>query len=71
MLWLVQLSPWWSIIHYLMQSATILLIELDFCVKFDIDEVAKITLMVQKSYGVASCNGCRQPSGSTSLGGLP
>ncbi|KAH3510095.1 hypothetical protein KXW24_002755 [Aspergillus fumigatus] len=48
-LWLVQLSPWWSIIHYLMQSATILLIELDFCVKFDIDEVAKITLMVQKA----------------------
>ncbi|GFF86676.1 hypothetical protein CNMCM6936_006845 [Aspergillus lentulus] len=50
-LWLVQLSPWWCIIHYLMQSATILLIELDFCVKFDVEEAAKITLMVEKAMG--------------------
>jgi hypothetical protein len=50
-LWLVRLSPWWCIIHYLMQSATILLIELDFCVKSDVDEAAKITLMVEKAMG--------------------
>jgi hypothetical protein len=34
-----------------MQSATILLIELDFCVKSDVDEAAKITLMVEKAMG--------------------
>ncbi|GFF50343.1 uncharacterized transcriptional regulatory protein C3C7.04 [Aspergillus udagawae] len=50
-LWLIRLSPWWCIIHYLMQSATILLIELDFCVKFDVEEAAKITLLVEKAMG--------------------
>lgn len=34
-----------------MQSATILLIELDFCVKFDVEEAAKITLLVEKAMG--------------------
>ncbi|RHZ62029.1 uncharacterized protein CDV56_108783 [Aspergillus thermomutatus] len=47
--WLIRLSPWWCILHYLMQSTTILLIELDFCVKFDAEEASKITMLVEKA----------------------
>jgi hypothetical protein len=28
--WLYQICPWWCILHYLMQAATVLLLELSF-----------------------------------------
>ncbi|KAF9894766.1 hypothetical protein FE257_006656 [Aspergillus nanangensis] len=48
MLWLTRVSPWWCVLHYIMQSVTVLLIELDFCVKFSTDEVGEITPPLEK-----------------------
>lgn len=32
-LWLIEVSPWWCILHYLVQAITVLLLELEFCRK--------------------------------------
>ncbi|KAL4780319.1 fungal-specific transcription factor domain-containing protein [Aspergillus varians] len=47
-LWLVQVSPWWCVLHYLMQSITVLLIEMEFCVRFHADGASHITLHLEK-----------------------
>ncbi|KAI9372207.1 fungal-specific transcription factor domain-containing protein [Aspergillus egyptiacus] len=47
-LWLVQVSPWWCVLHYLMQSVTVLLIEMEFCVRFHADGASHITLHLEK-----------------------
>ncbi|KAL4747508.1 hypothetical protein BDW72DRAFT_196653 [Aspergillus terricola var. indicus] len=46
--WLVQVSPWWCVLHYLMQSITVLLIEMEFCVRFHADGASHITLHLEK-----------------------
>ncbi|KAL2819297.1 fungal-specific transcription factor domain-containing protein [Aspergillus cavernicola] len=46
--WLVQVSPWWCVLHYLMQSVTVLLIEMEFCVRFHADGASHITLHLEK-----------------------
>ncbi|KAL6229439.1 hypothetical protein BDW75DRAFT_235211 [Aspergillus navahoensis] len=47
-LWLVQVSPWWCVLHYLLQSVTVLLIEMEFCVRFHADGASHITLHLEK-----------------------
>ncbi|KAL4899372.1 hypothetical protein BDW74DRAFT_115921 [Aspergillus multicolor] len=47
-LWLVQVSPWWCVLHYFMQSITVLLIEMEFCVRFHADGASHITLHLEK-----------------------
>lgn len=47
-LWLVQVSPWWCVLHYLMQSITVLLIEMEFCLRFHADGASHITSHVEK-----------------------
>ncbi|KAL4933013.1 Zn(II)2Cys6 transcription factor [Aspergillus undulatus] len=47
-LWLVQVSPWWCVLHYLMQSITVLLIEMEFCVRFRADGASHITQHLEK-----------------------
>ncbi|OJJ05830.1 hypothetical protein ASPVEDRAFT_87166 [Aspergillus versicolor CBS 583.65] len=47
-LWLVQVSPWWCVLHYLMQAITVLLIEMEFCVRFHADGASHITLHLEK-----------------------
>ncbi|KAF9884010.1 hypothetical protein FE257_002398 [Aspergillus nanangensis] len=49
--WLARVSPWWCVLHYLMQSVTVLLIELDFCLRFNTGEVSTITTFVEKGMG--------------------
>ncbi|KAL4879956.1 fungal-specific transcription factor domain-containing protein [Aspergillus karnatakaensis] len=46
--WLVQVSPWWCVLHYLMQSVTVLLIEMEFSVRFHANGAAHITLHLEK-----------------------
>ncbi|KAL2871707.1 transcription factor domain-containing protein [Aspergillus lucknowensis] len=46
--WLVQVSPWWCVLHYLMQSVTVLLIEMEFCMRFHADGASHITLHLGK-----------------------
>lgn len=46
--WLVQVSPWWCVLHYLMQSLTVLLIEMEFCVRFRADGASHITSHLEK-----------------------
>lgn len=46
--WLVQVSPWWCVLHYLMQAVTVLLIEMEFCVRFHADGASHITLHLEK-----------------------
>ncbi|KAL3473834.1 fungal-specific transcription factor domain-containing protein [Aspergillus californicus] len=46
--WLVQVSPWWCVLHYLMQSITVLLIEMEFCVRFHVNGASHITSHLEK-----------------------
>jgi hypothetical protein len=46
--WLVQVSPWWCVLHHLMQTVTVLLVELEFCVRCHENCASYITLHVEK-----------------------
>jgi hypothetical protein len=48
-IWLIQVSPWWCVLHYLMQAVTVLLIELDFRLKYTPDEVGIVSTHVEKA----------------------
>ncbi|RDH26525.1 fungal-specific transcription factor domain-domain-containing protein [Aspergillus welwitschiae] len=48
-IWLAQVSPWWCVLHYLVQSATILLIELDYRVRTGADQAANINSRIGKA----------------------
>lgn len=47
-LWLNRVSPWWCVLHYLMQSITVLLIELDSCLRFGPQPIAVLTSSLNK-----------------------
>jgi hypothetical protein len=47
-LWLIQVSPWWCVLHYLMQSVTVLLIEMEFRARFHTDGASLIMLHLEK-----------------------
>ncbi|KAL4891388.1 putative fungal-specific transcription factor [Aspergillus ambiguus] len=46
--WLIKVSPWWCVLHYLMQSITVLLIELDLCINLGIQRTVNVTSSVKK-----------------------
>ncbi|KAJ0415583.1 fungal-specific transcription factor domain-containing protein [Aspergillus carlsbadensis] len=46
--WLVQVSPWWCVQHHLMQTVTVLLVELEFCVRSHENCASYITLHLEK-----------------------
>ncbi|GLA61534.1 hypothetical protein AtubIFM54640_002055 [Aspergillus tubingensis] len=48
-IWLAQVSPWWCVLHYLMQSATILLIELGYRIGTGADQAAFIESRIKKA----------------------
>ncbi|RDH26974.1 hypothetical protein BDQ94DRAFT_123796 [Aspergillus welwitschiae] len=48
-IWLAQVSPWWCVLHYLMQSATILLIELGYCIRTGAGQAAFIESRIGKA----------------------
>ncbi|KAL5362230.1 fungal-specific transcription factor domain-containing protein [Aspergillus floccosus] len=47
-LWLIRVSPWWCVLHYLMQSVTVLLIELDSCLRFGPQPTSVLTSSLEK-----------------------
>ncbi|KAE8150854.1 fungal-specific transcription factor domain-containing protein [Aspergillus avenaceus] len=48
-LWLIQMSPWWCVLHYIMQSVTVLLIELESCVRVSVIDTVNLNLHVEKA----------------------
>ncbi|KAI2870627.1 hypothetical protein CBS76997_10198 [Aspergillus niger] len=48
-IWLAEVSPWWCVLHYLMQSATILLIELGYRIRTGADQAAFIESRIKKA----------------------
>ncbi|GLA87167.1 hypothetical protein AtubIFM56815_011442 [Aspergillus tubingensis] len=48
-IWLAQVSPWWCVLHYLMQSATILLIELGYRIGTGADQAAFVESRIKKA----------------------
>ncbi|KAL1965844.1 hypothetical protein VTN77DRAFT_5165 [Rasamsonia byssochlamydoides] len=48
-IWLHRVSPWWCVLHYLLQSATVLLIELSFRAKFRLQEPEEPLEKVRKA----------------------
>ncbi|KAE8396936.1 hypothetical protein BDV37DRAFT_292981 [Aspergillus pseudonomiae] len=47
--WLNQVSPWWCVLHYLMQSVTVLLIELEYCGRYSSDNTVRVNSMIEKA----------------------
>ncbi|KAE8389573.1 fungal-specific transcription factor domain-containing protein [Aspergillus alliaceus] len=48
-IWLNQVSPWWCVLHYLMQSVTVLLIELEYRGRASADNTVKINSLIEKA----------------------
>ncbi|KAE8156873.1 fungal-specific transcription factor domain-containing protein [Aspergillus tamarii] len=47
--WLNQVSPWWCVLHYLMQSVTVLLIEFEYCGRVSTDNTVRVNSMIEKA----------------------
>ena len=46
--WLVQVSPWWCVAHYLTEAVTILLIEMRFCIRCHVGRASRIKPRLEK-----------------------
>ncbi|OJJ51879.1 hypothetical protein ASPSYDRAFT_63100 [Aspergillus sydowii CBS 593.65] len=58
--WLVQVSPWWCIAHYLTEAVAILLTEMEFCIPCHVDRASRIRPRLEKGldwlYSLGSIN---------------
>ncbi|KAE8316192.1 fungal-specific transcription factor domain-containing protein [Aspergillus transmontanensis] len=47
--WLNQVSPWWCVLHYLMQSITVLFIESEYCGRVRSDNTVRVNSLIEKA----------------------
>jgi hypothetical protein len=48
--WIYEYCPWWSIVHYIMQSSTILLVSLAGQIELDSVQLEKLSRYIRKAY---------------------
>ncbi|KAE8344932.1 hypothetical protein BDV24DRAFT_148388 [Aspergillus arachidicola] len=48
-IWLNQVSPWWCVLHYLMQSITVLFIESEYCGRVRSNNTVRVNTLIEKA----------------------